>query len=363
MHFSADAMDDQYNRDFYDVDEDGAVDMSEGYNPFLGDEKKFKAMEEKIEREKERGQPKQQGMSARASALKADQAAWENNRLLQSGVARETSVDTEFADDEDSRVQIMVHNIKPPFLDGRVTFTTQREMVGTVKDPSSDIAVSARKGSALVNSNAQKKANMKMRQRFWELGGSRIGNAIGVREVEEETADADLMIAGNDDHVDYSKDSKFADHMKGPGAAQSEFARTKTIAQQRKFLPVYAVREELINLINENRVCVIVGETGSGKTTQLTQYLHESEFTTFGMIGCTQPRRVAAMSVAARVAQEMDVPLGDEVGYAIRFEDCTNEKTVIKYMTDGVLLRESLTSPDLEQYSCIVMDEVSDVFA
>ena len=75
------------------------------------------------------------------------------------------------------------------------------------------------------------------------------------------------------------------------------------------------------------------------------------------MIGCTQPRRVAAMSVAKRVADEMNVKLGDEVGYAIRFEDCTSSKTVIKYMTDGILVRESLSESDLDQYSCIIMDE------
>lgn len=100
-----------------------------------------------------------------------------------------------------------------------------------------------------------------------------------------------------------------------------------------------------------------MGETGSGKTTQLTQYLHEDGFTKYGMIGCTQPRRVAAMSVAKRVSDEMGVQLGDEVGYAIRFEDCTNEKTLIKYMTDGILLRESLRESDLDPYSAIIMDE------
>merc|ERR1712003_512898 len=102
---------------------------------------------------------------------------------------------------------------------------------------------------------------------------------------------------------------------------------------------------------------VIVGETGSGKTTQLTQYLHEDGHTVYGMIGCTQPRRVAAMSVAKRVSGEMGVELGEEVGYAIRFEDCTSKKTVVKYMTDGILLRETLRESDIDHYSCIVMDE------
>lgn len=95
---------------------------------------------------------------------------------------------------------------------------------------------------------------------------------------------------------------------------------------------------------------IIVGETGSGKTTQLTQYLHEEGYSDYGMIGCTQPRRVAAVSVAKRVSEEMHCELGSTVGYAIRFEDYTSSDTLIKYMTDGVLLRESLNDPELELY-------------
>lgn len=122
-------------------------------------------------------------------------------------------------------------------------------------------------------------------------------------------------------------------------------------------MPVYAVKEELLKIIRENSVVIVVGETGSGKTTQLTQYLHEDGFTKRGIICCTQPRRVAAMSVAKRVSEEMGVKLGEDVGYAIRFEDCTSDKTRIKYMTDGILLRESLTEPDLDRYSAVIMDE------
>lgn len=112
-----------------------------------------------------------------------------------------------------------------------------------------------------------------------------------------------------------------------------------------------------MTVIRDNKIVIIVGETGSGKTTQLTQYLLEDGYTKEGMIGCTQPRRVAAVSVAKRVSEEMGCELGTKVGYSIRFEDSTSKETKIKYMTDGVLLRESLLDPELNQYSAIVMDE------
>lgn len=80
----------------------------------------------------------------------------------------------------------------------------------------------------------------------------------------------------------------------------------------------------------ENQILVVIGETGSGKTTQMTQYMAELGFTANGIIGCTQPRRVAAMSVSKRVAEEFGCSLGQEVGYTIRFEDCTTPETVIK---------------------------------
>ncbi|GMY26470.1 probable pre-mRNA-splicing factor ATP-dependent RNA helicase DEAH4 [Fagus crenata] len=122
-------------------------------------------------------------------------------------------------------------------------------------------------------------------------------------------------------------------------------------------LPILQFEEQIIETVDRNPVVVIIGETGSGKSTQLSQMLHRRGYTKSGLIGVTQPRRVAAVSVARRVAQELGVHLGDEVGYAIRFEDRTSERTRIKYLTDGVLLRESLSDPELSQYSVIVLDE------
>ncbi|KAM0791034.1 Cyclin-dependent kinase catalytic subunit [Microbotryomycetes sp. NB124-2] len=134
--------------------------------------------------------------------------------------------------------------------------------------------------------------------------------------------------------------------------------RAQSIDEVRKSLPVYEWREQFLAAVREYQVVIIEGETGSGKTTQLPQYLHEGGFTKGGLkIGCTQPRRVAAMSVAARVAEEVGCRVGAEVGYSIRFEDCTSDKTVIKYMTDGMLLREFLTEPDLAAYSVMIIDE------
>nr|XP_028569870.1 pre-mRNA-splicing factor ATP-dependent RNA helicase DHX16 isoform X2 [Podarcis muralis] len=139
----------------------------------------------------------------------------------------------------------------------------------------------------------------------------------------------------------------------------SEAERKKlSIQEVRRSLPIFPYRADLLAAIAEHQTLIIEGETGSGKTTQIPQYLFEEGYTQKGMkIGCTQPRRVAAMSVAARVSQEMGVKLGNEVGYSIRFEDCTSERTVLKYMTDGMLLREFLTEPDLSSYSVVIIDE------
>lgn len=150
------------------------------------------------------------------------------------------------------------------------------------------------------------------------------------------------------------KDSEDRDN---PPLTAAEY-KALSIKQIKESLPVYAYRDELLNAMEQYQILVVLGETGSGKTTQIPQYLHEAGYTKNGMkVGITQPRRVAAMSVAARVAEEMDTKVGYQVGYSIRFEDCTSEKTVLKYMTDGMLLREFLTEPDLRSYSVIIIDE------
>lgn len=240
-----------------------------------------------------------------------------------------------------------MHDIKPPFLDGRMVFTKQLEAVQHVRDPTSDMAIISRKGSRLVREKREQAERAKASK--FDLAGTTLGNVMGVKGKKTEEQQ-------NGEGDDAKGDSKFASHLKSSEAA-SDFARTRTMREQREFLPVFAVREDLLKVVRDNQVVIIVGETGSGKTTQLTQYLHEDGYTKYGKVSCTQPRRVAAMSVAKRVAEEMGCELGDTVGYTIRFEDQTSENTLIRYMTDGILLRESMNSPDLDQYSAIIMDE------
>lgn len=128
----------------------------------------------------------------------------------------------------------------------------------------------------------------------------------------------------------------------------------KKIRQQ---LPIFSARDQIIEEIrNASKPIIIVGETGSGKTTQIPQYLVEAGITK-KTIAVTQPRRVAAVSLAKRVSEEMGTKLGDKVGYSIRFDDKTSSKTAVKYMTDGMLLREILSDNELKRYDVIVLDE------
>ena len=122
-------------------------------------------------------------------------------------------------------------------------------------------------------------------------------------------------------------------------------------------LPVSQRKAEIEKLLFEHQVIVVAGETGSGKTTQLPKMCLELGFGTLGMIGHTQPRRIAARSVAARIAEELETELGGLVGYKVRFNDQISDNTQIKLMTDGILLAEIQMDRFLNQYSCLIIDE------
>ncbi|XP_046842076.1 probable ATP-dependent RNA helicase DHX35 isoform X1 [Xenia sp. Carnegie-2017] len=135
---------------------------------------------------------------------------------------------------------------------------------------------------------------------------------------------------------------------------------SSSIARLRQRLPVFKHRTNILYLVEKYQTVIIVGETGCGKSTQIPQYLFESGLASHGkVIGVTQPRRVAATSVAMRVAEERGTMIGQEVGYHIRFDDCTDpQKTAIKFVTDGMLIREMMADPLLTKYSVIMLDEV-----
>ncbi|GAA5969666.1 hypothetical protein JCM11641_007997 [Rhodosporidiobolus odoratus] len=319
-------------------------------------------------------------ISARSAAKNADNEQWERNQLALSGVTGERRVldFDSLDDDEESRVHLLVHDLKPPFLDGRMSFTKQLEPINPIKDPTSDLAIFSKKGSLLVTERRARRERERAAAKAASLSGTTLGNLMGVKDQEAEekkaeqasgaaatstsTSDSAADPHADDDRGGRNSDSQFAEHMKknrdkAKSQGGSKFAREKTLKEQRQYLPAFASREDLLKVIRENQVTIVIGETGSGKTTQLTQFLHEEGYSQYGLIGCTQPRRVAAMSVAQRVSEEMEVELGAEVGYSIRFEDCTSDKTVLKYMTDGVMLRESLNEGDLDRYSVIILDE------
>ena len=122
-------------------------------------------------------------------------------------------------------------------------------------------------------------------------------------------------------------------------------------------LPISARAEDIIKLLREHQVIVVAGETGSGKTTQLPKLCLAAGRGEAGMIGCTQPRRLAARSMARRVAEELGTPLGEIVGFQVRFNDQVSERSLIKFMTDGILLAETQGDPWLSAYDTLIIDE------
>ncbi|ESZ91001.1 pre-mRNA splicing factor ATP-dependent RNA helicase prp16 [Sclerotinia borealis F-4128] len=336
------------DRDWYAGDETGHIFGDDSHNPFGSYDNSWAEQQREVALVEKKTVKRQ---SARAAQKQKDVDAWETNRMLTSGVAQRRDFGDDFEDDEEAtRVHLLVHDLKPPFLDGRTVFSKQLEPVPAVRDFQSDMAVFSRKGSKVVKERRQQKERQKQAQDATNMAGTALGNLMGVKEEEGDSA-APMM--GEEEP---QGSSKFAQHMKKNDGA-SNFSQSKSLREQREYLPAFAVREDLLRVIRDNQVVICVGETGSGKTTQITQFLYEEGYGNTGLIGCTQPRRVAAMSVAKRVSEEMECKLGGTVGYAIRFEDCTSKETVIKYMTDGVLLRESLNEPDLDRYSCVIMDE------
>lgn len=253
--------------------------------------------------------------------------------MLTSGIASRKQLDLDFAeDDSESTVHVLVHDLKPPFLDGRTVYTKQLEPINPLRDATSDLAIFARKGSALVKEKREQAERARAAAKMAALGGTALGNIMGVKDEEGEAENGTEKKPTANEGENYKGESKFASHLK-TNAATSSFARNRTLKEQREYLPAFACREDLMRTIRDNQgiyfiwsawlilsdnlalVIIVVGETGSGKTTQLSQFLYEDGYCQHGIIGCTQPRRVAAMSVAKRVSEEMEVGVSTDLSW------------------------------------------------
>ncbi|UKK01277.1 DEAD-box family helicase [Theileria orientalis] len=329
-----------------------------------------------------------------------DDSLWELNKLKHGGggsklanVELEQLTSSNVHKDESKKI-VLVRNVIPPFIydvygtdksktieelaDTGETFNEiynkfLNQTVSTVKDPTSDIAMMAKKGSSILRQIKDELERSSTRTRFWDLSNSKIGSLIyaNIGENTSSKAVSSERVAEDGDRSRVTNVGRKDDPIRDKDLNRDRYINSITVDEDevkllkvkndldevRKSLPVYQHKHEIISLIQQFQVIILVGETGSGKTTQLPQYLYESGYGDKGLIGCTQPRRVAAVSVSQRVASEVGSRLGDLVGYSIRFEDVTSSKTLVKFMTDGILLRESLMDPDLDKYSVIIMDE------
>lgn len=258
-------------------------------------------------------------------------------------------------EDDDEDIEIELVEEEPTFLRGHGrAHVSDLSPVRIVKNPDGSLAQAAMMQSAL----AKERREVKQQQQQAEMSANRPENSkewfdpMPKQSSDQQVASSWAGGAGLANEM-----PEWKRFITG-GAKASYGKRTEmSLIEQRKSLPIYQFKDELIKAVADNQILIVIGETGSGKTTQITQYLAESGYIARGKIGCTQPRRVAAMSVAKRVAEEFGCRLGCEVGYTIRFEDCTSPETAIKYMTDGMLLRECLLDSDLRSYSVLMLDE------
>eukprot|EP01033_Poteriospumella_lacustris_P004330 gene4330-3094_t len=287
---------------------------------------------------------------------------WEARQLINAGVLdvsefptfdHETGMGILQNVEAEETVDIEINEDEPAFLRGQTKLSRELSPIRIVKNPDGSLqraalqqsqAMKERKELKQAQSNSLIDSIPKDLSKPWEDPMPAVGERHFAQELRS------INIGGSFELPEWKQKTQ------GKGLSYGIIS-DKSIKEQRESLPVYRLKSELCNAIAQNQVLVVIGETGSGKTTQMTQYMAEMGYTDVGIIGCTQPRRVAAMSVAKRVAEEYGCELGQEVGYTIRFEDCTSPSTVIKYMTDGMLMREYLADNNLSRYIAMMLDE------
>ncbi|XP_060501949.1 ATP-dependent RNA helicase DHX8 [Panthera onca] len=292
----------------------------------------------------------------------SDPEKWEIKQMIAANVLskeefpdfdEETGILPKVDDEEDEDLEIELVEEEPPFLRGHTKQSMDMSPIKIVKNPDGSLSQAAMMQSAL----AKERRELKQAQREAEMDSIPMG--LNKHWVDPLPDAEGRQIAANMRGIGMMPNDipEWKKHAFGGNKASYGKKTQMSIIEQRESLPIYKLKEQLVQAVHDNQILIVIGETGSGKTTQITQYLAEAGYTSRGKIGCTQPRRVAAMSVAKRVSEEFGCCLGQEVGYTIRFEDCTSPETVIKYMTDGMLLRECLIDPDLTQYAIIMLDE------
>ncbi|RXW11997.1 hypothetical protein EST38_g13859, partial [Candolleomyces aberdarensis] len=267
---------------------------------------------------------------------------WELKQLISSGLLDPADYPELEEDLHNPSVQVKIkeeldieiREDEPSFLAGQTKRTLDLSPVKIVKAPDGSLNRAALASAALA------KERRELRQQE--------------ANEENDSQARDFSQPGLDS---MSKDSDEVSVQGLRGNVPSRKASAVPIQDQRRSLPIYKLRGPLLKAIDEHQVLIVVGDTGSGKTTQMVQYLAESGYADNGRIGCTQTRRVAATLVAKRVSEEVGCRLGQEVGYTIRFEDCTSPETRIKYMTDGMLRQECFIDPLCSQYSVIILDD------
>ncbi|KAJ6612139.1 P-loop containing nucleoside triphosphate hydrolase protein [Mycena sp. CBHHK59/15] len=287
---------------------------------------------------------------------------WEIKQLISSGAldaSEYPELDEDFNNpmahaEVEEELDVEVREDEPPFLAGQTKRTLDLSPVKIVKAPDGSLNRAALGGASLARERRE------LRQHEANEEADSQARDFTQPWLDPMSTEADKMFAqdlrGNLKGQKAGEVPKWKESTFNKATAFGEIT-SLSIQDQRKSLPIYKLRDPLLKAIAEHQVLIVIGDTGSGKTTQMVQYLAESGYADKGRIGCTQPRRVAAMSVAKRVSEEVGCRLGQEVGYTIRFEDCTSPETRIKYMTDGMLQRECLIDPLCSSYSVIMLDE------
>lgn len=286
---------------------------------------------------------------------------WEIRQLIASGAASAADY-PELLGQEDPNdafkeependivVDIELNTDEPRFLKGQTKSLDHSEAVKLVKNPEGSLSRSAMTGSKLAQEFKEERSReLKDREKAEKQASQGPQRLDPIARNQEDAASRTQTAILEWKRTQMGQNITYGKRTNLP------------MAEQRQLLPVYSMRADIVQAVRDHQFLVIVGETGSGKTTQIVQYLYEDglHVTSGGekTIGCTQPRRVAAKSVAKRVSEEVGCETGGLVGYNVRFDDNTSPQTRIKYMTDGMLQREALSDPSMSKYSIIMLDE------